>query len=178
MIHVIYYLFMKKFIFTSILIIIGIALTVSVCLAGPEINDLTKKVASSSGFDASTNDVTLSQNVGIVIRGALGLVGTIFLALTVYAGFLWMTARGDDAQVEKATYIIRRSVVGLIITVAAYSITVFVVSNVFKTGSTNNQVGGSNTQTQSSNDNGFIQFFKGIGSGFANQAKESTNSGQ
>ena len=168
---------MKKIIFTLILTIVGVAMTTSVCWAGPEINDLTKKVASSSGFDDSTNDVTLSQNVGIIIRGALGLVGTIFLALTVYAGFLWMTARGDDAQVEKATHIIRRSVVGLIITVAAYSITVFVVSNVFKTGSTNNQVGGSSSQTQSSEDNSATGFFKGIGSGFTNQAEKSTGSG-
>jgi hypothetical protein len=61
-----------------------------------------------------------------VIKGILALVGTIFFVLTIYAGILWMTARGDDKKVEKSIDIIRSSIIGLAVTLAAYSITYFV----------------------------------------------------
>ncbi len=67
--------------------------------------------------------------VGTVINGALSLVGIIFLVLMVYAGILWMTARGKDEQVQKAQQIIIASLIGLFITVSAYAITKFVTAN-------------------------------------------------
>ena len=48
----------------------------------------------------------------------------------VYAGFLWMNARGDDSQIEKAQDIIRAAIIGMAITVGAYSITAFVVPRI------------------------------------------------
>ncbi len=70
----------------------------------------------------------LGTIAGTIINTALSLVGIMFLILTVYAGFLWMTARGEEAQVEKATKIIRGSVIGLVITLSAYAITLFLTS--------------------------------------------------
>jgi len=63
---------------------------------------------------------------GTTINAVLQLVGLIFMALTVYAGILWMTARGNDEQVQKAQRIITASLIGLVITISAYAITVFV----------------------------------------------------
>jgi hypothetical protein len=63
-----------------------------------------------------------------VIAPILGLVALIFLVLTVYAGILWMTAAGNDAQVGKAKKILVMAVVGFVIIAAAYSIT-FLVFN-------------------------------------------------
>jgi hypothetical protein len=57
----------------------------------------------------------------------LSLTGIIFLALTVYAGFLWMTARGNDEQIGTSKKIITAAAIGLAITLMAYAITVFVV---------------------------------------------------
>ena len=54
-------------------------------------------------------------------------MGVIFLVLMVYAGYLWMTARGTEEQIEKAKKIIMAAMIGLIITLGAYSITAFVV---------------------------------------------------
>ena len=64
--------------------------------------------------------------VGQIINAALTLVGTLFFALMVYAGYLWMTARGDEPTIEKAKEIIKTSIIGLVILVSAYAITVFV----------------------------------------------------
>ncbi len=70
---------------------------------------------------------TVEGVVGIVISAALGLVGIIFLVLTVYGGYIWMIARGDEGKVEKAKETISRSLIGLIVVLAAYAITYFVI---------------------------------------------------
>lgn len=70
----------------------------------------------------------LDSVVGSGIRTALTLVGLIFLILMVYAGFLWMTARGDDAKIDKAKDIVSASLIGLIIVMGAYAITTLVIS--------------------------------------------------
>lgn len=70
----------------------------------------------------------LTVVVGNVIKTVLSLVGIIFLVLTVYAGYLWMTARGEDEQVTKAKEIIKSSIMGLFIVVSSYAITVFITS--------------------------------------------------
>ena len=57
------------------------------------------------------------------IKVILNFLGIIFVSLIVYAGFLWMTAGGSEDRVEKAKKLIYRSVIGLIIILAAYSIT-------------------------------------------------------
>ncbi len=68
----------------------------------------------------------LEITLGAVIKGALSLIGTIFLILMVYAGILWMTARGEDAQIEKSGKIIKASIIGLFITMSAYAITFYI----------------------------------------------------
>ncbi len=82
-------------------------------------------VAKDAGVDT---EKTIAGVTGTVIGQALTLVGLIFLLLMVYAGFLWMTARGEDTQVEKAKKIIFTTVIGLIIVMSAYAITIFVTS--------------------------------------------------
>ena len=64
--------------------------------------------------------------VGIAIRTGLSLVGMIFFILMFYAGYLWMTARGESDQVDKAKKIIIASSIGLVIVVSAYAISVLV----------------------------------------------------
>ena len=64
--------------------------------------------------------------IGGVLKAAIALLGIIFVVLIVYAGFLWMTARGQEEQVTKAKDTIQRSVIGLLIVIAAYAITSFI----------------------------------------------------
>jgi len=77
----------------------------------------------------------LETSVGTVISGALALVGTIFLILTVYAGILWMLAQGNEEKVNKAKDIITAAIIGLVITMAAYAITSFVTTRLGGSGS-------------------------------------------
>ncbi len=70
--------------------------------------------------------------VGRIIRTLLGLLGIIFVVLMVYAGFLWMTARGESDPVDKAKDIIRNAIIGLVLIFLAYAITGFVVNAVVR----------------------------------------------
>lgn len=125
-------------------IIFTSTLLASPVFAAPNINDLTSQIAQKSGYQtAGVTDTTLSQTVGMIISIALGLVGIIFLALTVYAGFLWMTAAGDEEPITKAKKILTTSVIGLVIVLAAYSITYFVTNYLYSaTSPAGNTVGG------------------------------------
>lgn len=86
-----------------------------------------KNAAVSAGYSSATNETTLAENIGSAVRVVLSLTGIIFTGLMVYAGFLWMTAKGDESKVEKAQEIIKAAIIGWIVTVGAYSITDFVV---------------------------------------------------
>lgn len=97
----------------------GVVSAQGVKSAGTQLNKVATKAGTQDQGDISTI-------AGTTINAALQLVGLIFMALTVYAGILWMTARGNEDQVQKAQKIITASLIGLIITISAYAITVFV----------------------------------------------------
>lgn len=80
--------------------------------------------AANSGL-GSNDLVTI---IGTVIKVFLGVLGIIFLILVLYSGFLWMTAGGDDKQVERAKKILINGVVGLVIMMFSYAITSFVIN--------------------------------------------------
>lgn len=75
----------------------------------------------------ATGAKPFEEVVGGYIQGALALLGVIFLVLLVYGGYLWMIARGEEAEVTKAKDTIKMAVIGLIIVLAAYAITYYVV---------------------------------------------------
>lgn len=69
---------------------------------------------------------TISGKIGTIVGAALSFIGIFFLGLMLYAGFLWMTARGDQAKSDKAQDIIIDACIGLAVTGAAWIITKFV----------------------------------------------------
>lgn len=73
----------------------------------------------------------VSEIVGVVIQTAISLIGVIFLVLMIYAGFNWMTARGDEEKVTRAKDTLIRAIVGIIIVVGSYAIWKFVFDKVF-----------------------------------------------
>jgi len=115
---------MKKLI---LILLFSVLVIPQLVVAAPNINQYTGTIAEKSGFDSGTDKYTMSKTVGKYISIALSLVGTIFLVLVVYAGILWMTASGNEESVTKATGILKMAIIGLIITLGAYSITAFVI---------------------------------------------------
>ena len=107
---------------------------------------LAGEAAVKAGYSARTTETTFAETLGSVIQVALSFVGIIFTALMVYAGFLWMTARGDENMVEKSKKTLTTAVVGLVITLGSYSITAFVLPRVLERttgdGGADNGLGG------------------------------------
>jgi len=135
---------MKKFIITLFSLYAVMSSGLSLILVAPVSADLTQDVAGKSGYNtAGVTDTTLSETIGRIIKIVLSMVGTAFLVLTVYAGILWMTAAGNEEQVTKALSIIKASVIGLAIVMAAYGITYFVLGAIIgSTSAPSGQVGG------------------------------------
>ena len=87
--------------------------------------------AGGAGFDTSQNDI--NTIVALIIRSLLSLLGVIFLGLLVYGGYLWMTDRGNEEQVKRARNLISAAIIGLIIVVSAYAISIFVLETLIGT---------------------------------------------
>ncbi len=87
-------------------------------------NDVNKAAVTVGGYSQSTR---LEDVIGLVITAFLSLLGVIFLVLMVYGGYIWLIARGDESKVTKAKDTIVNSLIGLVIVLAAYAITYFVL---------------------------------------------------
>lgn len=95
-------------------------------------SSILEKVAGP--FKSSTPQ-TLEQKISSIISIFLSFLGVIFLILMIYAGFNWMTAAGDEERITKSKETIRAAVIGLVIVLAAYALSVFVISQIW--GATN-----------------------------------------
>lgn len=96
--------------------------------SNPLFNDVT--AAGNSAYGGQTESV--GTIVAKVIQVILGLLGLIFLVLIIYAGFLWMTDKGDEEQVKKSRQMILHSMIGVAIVVAAYTITQWVLTQLIE----------------------------------------------
>lgn len=82
----------------------------------------------SAAPDALKKSGTIEVVVGQMISALLSMLAVIFIILIIYAGFLWMTASGEESKIKKAKDIIIAATIGLVIVLASYSITIFVMS--------------------------------------------------
>lgn len=93
------------------------------------INSTLQNAAITHGGYRNTDIATV---VGNVILAILTIIGVIFIVLIVYGGFRWMLAQGEEQKITEARNLIFQSTLGLIIVLAAYAISTFVVSAIQK----------------------------------------------
>ncbi|MBU4421769.1 pilin [Patescibacteria group bacterium] len=84
-----------------------------------------KETAGAAGLN--TKQTSLPDIIGSVIGYFLGFLGVLFLILMIYGGYLWMTSFGSAEKTKKAKDLIVDAVIGLVIVLAAYAITNFVI---------------------------------------------------
>lgn len=85
---------------------------------------LNATAVQGAGFNPA---ITFKDIVGTVITSVLGLMGVIFLILAIYGGFKWMTAGGNEESVEKAKKTLINAIIGLVVVLASYALTRFIV---------------------------------------------------
>ena len=88
----------------------------------------TTEKAGYTGQKLFGDPYSLTYGISLLVYSLLSLLGVVFLGLTIYAGIMWMIAEGDEAKVEKAKKILTQSVIGLVIILAAYAISFFVIN--------------------------------------------------
>ena len=60
---------------------------------------------------------------------AEGFVGLVLVCVIVYAGYLYMTSQGNEEKIGKAKQYLTNAVIGLIILLVVYSVTIFVINS-------------------------------------------------
>jgi len=85
------------------------------------------------GTEAIGNEIALSNQdprvlVARIINVFLGFLGVIAIILVIYAGWLWMTSGGDPAKIDKAKSVLKSAVIGLVIILSSWGITLFLLN--------------------------------------------------
>ncbi len=65
--------------------------------------------------------------IGQVINVALGFLAFVAVILILYGGFLWMTAAGNEDRVEQAKKLLTAAIIGLVIILAAWGISLYAI---------------------------------------------------
>lgn len=89
-----------------------------------EIQGNIDNIAVNTGY---STDNSLESILGTVIRVLLAIIGSIFIFFLFLAGQSWMRAGGNEEQISNAKKRISALVIGLIIIIAAYAASYWLV---------------------------------------------------
>ena len=74
--------------------------------------------------------------IGIIIKGLLGVVGSLSLIMFIYGGFLWITSGGNEDNIKKGKETLKWAILGIVIVFSSYALLNFVldiISGTYKT---------------------------------------------
>ena len=93
------------------------------------LDKLEKTGVTNGPFQQSSDPQTfLYETIGELISIFSALLAVIFIVLMLLAGFHYMTAQGDEGKVKQSLDTIKHAVIGLIIVVSSYAITMFILN--------------------------------------------------
>lgn len=116
----------------SLVLSMVMALAVFMPLAGASAISLFPEDDPSGSSMASTiglSDRSLPEIIASIINIVLSVLGIVLVVIIIYSGIQWMTSDGDKG-VKSAKERLTNAVIGLVIVVAAWAITSFVVSSI------------------------------------------------
>ena len=100
------------------------------CISDPTSAGCPCALNSSS---AACQDLSKQDGLSNILKNATNIVlfiaGALAVIMIIYGSIRFMTAHGDEKQVESARLIVTYSVIGLIIAILAYALVNFVLSN-------------------------------------------------
>ncbi len=126
---------LKSFFIAGVLLLAVLPLATSQpafadCISDPTSAGCPCALNSSS---AACQDLSKPDGLSNILKNATNIVLFIAAALAVimiiYGSIRFMTAHGNEKQVESARLIVTYSVIGLIIAILAYALVNFVLSN-------------------------------------------------
>ena len=72
--------------------------------------------------------------IGLIIGSLLAFLGIVFMLLMISSGIRWMTARGNESEIEKAKETIKSAAIGLLVVVLSYAFVTLISRMVVDTG--------------------------------------------
>ena len=118
----------KKLFIRTAAVVTALATPVAALAVNPFTKATTYVSDVASGAEVSGATTPLPTIVGRIINIALGFLGILLLAYILFAGYLWMTAGGEEKKVDQAKDMIKNAIIGLVIIVAAFAISNFVLA--------------------------------------------------
>ncbi len=85
-----------------------------------------ERIAGGGGYVTDPTTASAPRIVGLIINALLSITGIIFIILTVFAGYNWMTSEGNEEKIKKSIATLRAAILGLIITLSAWTLWNFI----------------------------------------------------
>lgn len=83
------------------------------------------------GYDPTNRgDAFINTLTGKIITTLLGFVGVIFFIMIFIAGYQWLMSGGNADSIKKAKQRLINSIIGLVVVLAAYLITIFIYTQI------------------------------------------------
>ena len=102
-----------------------------VALFAKTVKGANLKDAFNISGEVAGNSYETNRNIylvlGDIIAVILSLIGAVFTIFIIYAGYLWLTAAGNEQKVDKAKSILKQSIIGLVVILGAYAISYFMI---------------------------------------------------
>ncbi len=92
-----------------------------------ELYDILGGVAGGTYNIDAKGGAPIFRAINAIINIVFGILGVAAVILIIYAGFLWLTAGGNEDNISKAKSILKQVVGGFIILTLVYAITRFVI---------------------------------------------------
>lgn len=101
------------------------------CLAQGNMTGVLDSLAGGAGYstEQASSDTFLAETIGSIIGIILEIIGIIFLLFMIYGGWIWMKAKGNVEQATRAKNILIDSIIGILIIMAAYIFTFFILKS-------------------------------------------------
>ncbi|MFA6105555.1 MAG: pilin [Patescibacteria group bacterium] len=109
------------------------SVSAATCVANPK-TGYVPKVGDVCLDNPLGSKVDATVIIGTIIKGALGILGSLALLMLIWGGFQWMTSAGNTEKVEKGTSTMLWAIIGVVLVLSSY-ILVNTLTTVLSTGS-------------------------------------------
>ena len=86
----------------------------------------------TNGIDDVLGDKSPVDIIVGIIKIVMSFLGIIAVIIILIGGFKWMTSQGNTTKVEAATKLMTAGIVGMLIILAAWGVSIFVIDNLIK----------------------------------------------
>ncbi len=112
------------------LLVMFLSLAVLFLLGGQVLAQVNAGLTPEFGAQAGLGTTDIRLTIARIIRAILGFLGVLALIIILYGGFVYMTSGGNEEKIAKAKKILVNAVIGLLIILASFGLTQFIIGRI------------------------------------------------